>query len=83
MDDRSLQRRKEFARRARQFYDGRMGRSEVLADVEAEDYADPVLKALLEVVQNQPKKSRFSGLWGRPYDAYVDRARSLIDDAER
>jgi hypothetical protein len=83
MDDHRLERRREFARRARAFYDGRLGRSEVLADVEAEDYADPVLAALLEVVQNQPKKSRFSGLWGRPYDAYVDRARALIDAAER
>jgi len=78
-----LERRQEIARRARLFYDGKLGRSQVFEGVEASDYEDPVLRKLLEVIQNQPKKSRFSGLWGRPYDAYVAKALSLIDDAER
>ena len=77
-----FERRREIARRARAFYDGNLPRSEVFRDVEAVDYEDPVLRPLLEAVQNQPKKSRFSGLWGRPYDAYVARARALIEAAE-
>ncbi|MGH7702963.1 MAG: hypothetical protein ACREMO_07700 [Gemmatimonadales bacterium] len=78
-----IERRREFARRARAFYDDKLARSEVLADVIPEDYADPVLAPLLAAVQNQPKKSRFSGLWGRPYEATVTRARTLIEAAER
>ena len=78
-----VERRREFARRARAFYDGKLARSEVLVDVVPEDYHDPILAPLLAAVQNQPKKSRFSGLWGRPYDATVARARVLIEAAER
>jgi len=83
MTDDRHERRREIARRAREFYDGHLARSEVLSDVEAADYEDPLLRPVIEAVQNQPKKSRFSGLWGRSYDATVEKARALIDAAER
>jgi hypothetical protein len=82
-NDVSTPRRREIAARARAFYEGALPRSEVLRDVEAEDYADPVLRPLLEAIQNHPKKSRFSGLWGKAYDAYLDKTRALIEAAER
>lgn len=78
-----IARRHEIAARARAFQDGHLARSEVLKDIEADDYADPVLRPLLEAIQNQPKKSRFSGLWGRAYDAYLAKTRELIEAAER
>ncbi len=76
-------RRRSLATRARAFLEGQVPRSEVLQDLEAEDWADPVLRPMLEAVQNAPKKSRFSGLWGRAYDAYVEQTKTLIEAAER
>ena len=78
-----IARRHEIAKRARAFSEGKLPRSEVLGDVEAQDYADPVLRPLLEAIQNLPKKSRFSGLWGQAYDAYLAKTRKLIEAAER
>ena len=78
-----IARRREIAGRARAYLNGALPRSSVLRDIEADDYADPELKALLELIQNQPKKSRFSGLWGIAYDAYVQRAMTLIEAVER
>jgi hypothetical protein len=78
-----LLRRRALAARARAFLDGQLPRSEVLKDLEAEDWADPLLRPLLEAVQSAPKKSRFSGLWGRAYDAYVAQTKALIEAAER
>lgn len=75
-------RRHEIAVRARAFLEGLIPRSSVLEGIEAEDYADPKLQPLLELIQNIPKKSRFSGVWGKAYDAYVERARELIAAAD-
>jgi hypothetical protein len=75
-------RRHEIAVRARAFFEGMIPRSSVLEGVEADDYADPKLRPLLEMIQNIPKKSRFSGLWGKAYDAYVAKARELIAAAD-
>jgi hypothetical protein len=75
-------RRHEIAVRARAYLEGLIPRSSVLEDVEAEDYADPKLRPLLELIENIPKKSRFSGLWGKAYDAYIARARELIVAAD-
>ncbi|HEY7682204.1 MAG TPA: hypothetical protein VH879_06140 [Gemmatimonadales bacterium] len=76
-------RRHEIAVRAHAFFEGLIPRSTVLEDVEAEDWADPKLQPLLEMIQNIPKKSRFSGLWGKAYDAYVAKARALIAAADQ
>lgn len=76
-------RRHEVAVRARAFFEGLIPRSTVLEDLEAEDWADPKLRPLLEMIQNIPKKSRFSGLWGKAYDAYVAKARELIAAADQ
>lgn len=75
-------RRHEIAVRARSYLEGLIPRSSVLEDLEAEDWEDPVLRPLLETIENSPKKSRFSGLWGQAYDAYVARTRALIDAAD-
>jgi hypothetical protein len=75
-------RRHEIAVRARAFFEGLVPRSTVLEGLEAEDWADPKLRPLLEMIQNIPKKSRFSGLWGKAYDAYVAKARELIAAAD-
>jgi hypothetical protein len=83
MTESSPARRHEIARRARAFSEGRIPRSEVLQDVEAQDYSDPVLRPLLDAIANLPKKSRFSGLWGQAYDAYLAKTRKLIEAAER
>ena len=76
-------RRHEVAVRARAFFEGLIPRSTVLEDLEADDWADPKLRPLLEMIQNIPKKSRFSGLWGKAYDAYVAKARELIAAADQ
>jgi hypothetical protein len=83
MSETQTTRRREIAQRARAFYAGKLPRSEIFRDVTVADYADPLLKDLLELLTNQPKKSRFSGLWGKAYDKYVQRAHSLIEAAER
>jgi hypothetical protein len=75
-------RRHEIAVRARAYLEGLIPRSSVLEDVEAEDYADPKLHSLLELIKNIPKKSRTSGLWGKAYDAYIARANELIAAAD-
>jgi hypothetical protein len=75
-------RRHEIAVRARAYLEGLIPRSSVLEGVEAEDYADPKLSPLLELIANIPKKSRTSGLWGKAYDAYIARARELIAAAD-
>lgn len=72
-----------MAVRARAFFEGLIPRSTVLEDLEAADWADPKLRPLLEMIQNIPKKSRFSGLWGKAYDAYVAKARELIAAADQ
>jgi hypothetical protein len=76
-------RRHEVAVRASAFFEGLIPRSTVLEDLEADDWADPKLRPLLEMIQNIPKKSRFSGLWGKAYDAYVAKARELIAAADQ
>jgi len=76
-------RRHEIAVRARAFFEGLIPRSTVLEDLEADDWSDPRLRPLLEMIQNIPKKSRFSGLWGKAYDAYVAKARELIAAADQ
>jgi hypothetical protein len=76
-------RRHEVAVRARAFFEGLIPRSTVLEGLEADDWADPKLRPLLEMIQNIPKKSRFSGLWGKAYDAYVAKARELIAAADQ
>ena len=75
-------RRHEIAVRARAFLEGLIPRSSVLEGIEAEDYADPKLRPLLELIQTLPKKSRSSGLWGKAYDAFIARARTLIAAAD-
>ena len=75
-------RRHEIAVRARAYLEGLIPRSTVLEDLEASDWEDPRLRPLLEVIQNAPKKSRFSGLWGRAYDAFVLQTRALIDSVD-
>jgi len=75
-------RRHEIAVRARSYLEGLIPRSSVLEDLEAADWEDPVLRPLLETIENSPKKSRFSGLWGQAYDAYVARTRAMIDAAD-
>jgi hypothetical protein len=75
-------RRHEIAVRARAYLEGLIPRSSVLEDIEAADYADPKLRPLLEMIENIPKKSRFSGLWGKAYDAYIARAHELIAAAD-
>lgn len=72
-------RRHEIAVRARAYLEGLVPRSTVLEDLEASDWEDPVLRPLLDVIHNAPKKSRFSGLWGRAYDAFVAQTQALID----
>lgn len=76
-------RRHEIAVRARAFLEGLIPRSSVLEGIEAEDYADPKLRPLLELIQGLPKKSRSSGLWGKAYDAFIARAHSLIAAADK
>ncbi len=76
-------RRHEIAVRARAYLQGMVPRSTVLEDLEASDWEDPVLQPLLETIQNAPKKSRFSGLWGRAYDAFVAQTEALIDAVDR
>jgi hypothetical protein len=76
-------RRHEIAVRARAFFEGLIPRSTVLEDLEADDWEDPKLRQLLEMIQNIPKKSRFSGLWGKAYDAYVAKAQELIAAADQ
>ncbi|MEO8633992.1 MAG: hypothetical protein ABI587_01835 [Gemmatimonadales bacterium] len=75
-------RRHEIAVRARAFLEGLIPRSSVLEGIEAEDYADPKLRPLLELIEALPKKSRTSGLWGKAYDAFIARANSLIASAD-
>ena len=75
-------RRHEIAVRARSYLEGLIPRSSGLEDLEAADWEDPLLKPLLEIIENSPKKSRFSGLWGQAYDAYVARTKALIDAAD-
>jgi hypothetical protein len=72
-------RRHEIAVRARAYLKGMIPRSSVLEDLEAADWEDPLLRPLLEVIQNAPKKSRFSGLWGVAYDAFIAKTEALID----
>ncbi|HWA17220.1 MAG TPA: hypothetical protein VG817_12345 [Gemmatimonadales bacterium] len=78
-------RRHEIAVRARAYLKGLIPRSSVLEDVEAADWEDPLMRPLLEVIQNAPKKSRFSGLWGVAYDSFVAKTEALIDavDSEK
>ncbi len=75
----SQYRRHEIAVRARAYLQGMIPRSSVLEGLEASDWEDPLLRPLLETIQNAPKKSRFSGLWGRAYDAFVAQTQALID----
>jgi hypothetical protein len=75
-------RRHEIAVRARAYLQGMIPRSTVLEDLEAQDWEDPLLRPLLDTIQNAPKKSRFSGLWGRAYDAFVAQTQALIDQAD-
>ena len=65
------------------FLEGLIPRSSVLEGIEAEDYADPKLRPLLELIETLPKKSRSSGLWGKAYDAFIARAHSLITAADQ
>ena len=76
-------RRHEIAVRARAFLEGLIPRSSVLEGIEAEDYADPKLRPLLELIETLPKKSRSSGLWGKAYDAFIARAHSMITAADQ
>jgi hypothetical protein len=82
-NDSRTYRRHEIAVRSRAFFEGLIPRSTVLEDLEADDWADPKLRPLLEMIQNIPKKSRFSGLWGKAYDAYVAKAHELIAAADQ
>ena len=82
-NDSRIHRRHEIAVRSRAFFEGLVPRSTVLEGLEAEDWADPKLGPLLELIENIPKKSRFSGLWGKAYDAYVARAHELIAAADQ
>lgn len=82
-NDSRIHRRHEIAVRSRAFFEGLVPRSTVLEGLEAEDWADPKLGPLLELIENIPKKSRFSGLWGKAYDAYIARARELIAAADQ
>ena len=75
-------RRHEIAVRARAYLQGMIPRSSVLEGLEASDWEDPLLHPLLETIQNAPKKSRFSGLWGKAYDAFVAQTQALIDAAD-
>ncbi len=80
--DSRRERRHEIAVRARAYLEGLIPRSSVLEGLEAADYADPKLRPLLELIENIPKKSRTSGLWGKAYDALIARARDLIAAAD-
>ncbi len=82
LEDRKY-RRHEIAVRARAYLQGMVPRSTVLEGLEAGDWEDPLLQPLLEAIQNAPKKSRFSGLWGRAYDAFVAQTEALIEAADR
>jgi len=75
-------RRHEIAVRARSYLEGLIPRSSVLEDLEAADWEDPLLRPLLQTIEGAPKKSRTSGLWGQAYDAYIARARALIEAAD-
>jgi hypothetical protein len=81
-DDRAA-RRRELARQARAFFGGSLGRSAILEALTPADESDPALSELIGLIRNQPKKSRFSGLWGKAYDAYIEKAMSLIRIAEQ
>jgi hypothetical protein len=61
-----IARRHEIAKRARAFSEGKLPRSEVLRDVEAQDYADPVLRPLLEAIQNLPRSPASPDSGGKP-----------------
>ena len=76
-DESRIARRRYVAERILASYDGQVSGRDVLAEIRSEDFDDPVLEELLDVFQHQPAKSRWWGLWGAAYDAYVDDVRTL------
>lgn len=83
-DESRIARRRYVAERILASYDGHASGKDVLAEIRSEDFDDPVLEELLDDFQHQPAKSRWWGLWGAAYDAYVHnvrtRALAVIED---
>ena len=76
-DESRLARRRYVAERILASYDGQANGSDVLAEMQREDFDDPVLEELLDLFEHQPAKRRWWGLWGAAYDSYVDGVRTL------
>jgi hypothetical protein len=73
-EDSRISRRRYVAERILASYAGRATGREVLAEMEREDFDDPVLEELLDLFVHQPGKSFGAGwLWSSDpaYDEYV------------
>jgi hypothetical protein len=73
--------RRHDAKRARAFSEG-FPSSEVLRDVEAQDYADPVLRPCSRPFRTFPRSPASRGSGGRP-TMPLAKTRKLIEAAER
>ena len=76
-DDSRSSRRRYLAERILASYRGEADARDVFAEVGGEDYDDAVVGELLDLFEHQPVKSRWWGLTGPAYDAYVSRVRAL------
>ena len=79
-DESRIARRRYVAERILASYGGQASGKDVLAEIRSEDFNDPVLEELLDLFEHQPAKSRWWGLWGAAYDAYVDDVRTMAQE---
>jgi hypothetical protein len=75
-------RRRHVANLARKLLEGEMTLDAFFGQLQSEDWDDTVLAELLDLIEDEPVRSRVFGVGPRGYEEYRGKVRRLIERAE-
>jgi hypothetical protein len=78
----SSDRRRHVASLARKLLEGEMTLDAFFGQLQSEDWDDNVLAELLDLIEDEPVRSRVFGVGPRGYEEYRGKVRRLIERAE-
>lgn len=82
MSDARVARRAEVAALARKLLSGEISIDAFFGALERDDWDDPLLAELLDLIEDEPVRSRVFGVGPRGYEEYRGRVNRLIERAE-
>jgi len=82
MADARIARRAEVAALARKLLAGEISVDSFFGALERDDWDDPLLAELLDLIEDEPVRSRVFGVGPRGYEEYRGRVNRLIDRVE-